>query len=119
MKPLRFPKKLRIPRPGRAGYTATFIGLTEADGTATWNITQKGKLVGRMYEGSAYGWGRPRFSLTKLVWAGPFPMDSSDPKSPNYGMCFDGGPFSSYQECLEAFAKSADRLTEWRRTNAG
>lgn len=110
-RPKSFPKRLRVGR-----FTAMFRGV---DGpVARWEIYFEGKVVGVMHEGDAYGWGKPCFSLNRLVWAGPFPEDCSDSRSPNYGMCFDGVAFGSYRECLEAFVKSATRLMDWRRKHA-
>lgn len=107
-------------------YTATFDAVSErfpgdALACATWTITRVvgslAQVVGSLSESDAYGWGRPCFCLSKLVWAGRFPVGADDPKSQNYGMLFDGVAFESYEKALEAFARAADRLIEWRQRN--
>lgn len=115
-RPTRFPKSLR-----NGAYTATFLGIKDerfpgdALASAQWEIKRRGEVVGYMYEGSAYGWGRPHSSMNKLVWAGRQPEGASDPRSPDYGILFDQGPSDSYVEALAKFARAADRLIKWRK----
>src|SRR5512135_697603 len=91
----KFPMRLK-----HGAYTATFEGVKnerypgDPIGTAQWEIKRGGKVVGHMYEGTAYGWGRPHSSMNPLVWAGKIPEGSSDPRSPDYGIAFDQGPAS-------------------------
>lgn len=81
-----------------------------------WTITHGGQAVGAMYEGPAYP-GRVWCSMSKLVWSGEIPDGASDPKSPNYGICFDIGPRDSHEEALRAFVAAAKRLRAWRARN--
>jgi hypothetical protein len=111
--PTSFPKSLR-----HGGYTATFQGIRNpgtAHASAVWEIKHGRQIVGEMFDGSSYGWGRPHISTRKLTWAGPLPSGTSDPRSPHYGWSFDLGPFDSYKEAMERFAKHADRLINWRK----
>src|SRR5512143_1659427 len=113
-RPASFPKRLK-----HGLYTATFKGIDERFpgdklGSAHWKITRRGKEVGTMHEGTAYGWGRPTSTMRQLVWAGKIPEGSSDPRSPDYGIAFDQGPADSYEDALEKFARAADKLIEWR-----
>lgn len=113
--PSGFPTTLRL-----GAYTATFEGILHpntAQASALWLIKRGGKVVGRMFDGSSYGWGRPHSSMRELVWGGRSPEGASSPKSPDYGMTFDQGPSDSYQEALANFARSADRLIDWRRAH--
>ena len=111
--PGAFPKKLR-----QGSYTATFLGIENPNtvqATAQWEIKRGRDVVGLMHEGWSYGWGKPTISTRKLTWAGPLPPGTSDPKSPYYGWTFDLGPFDSYKEAMQRFAKHADRLINWRK----
>jgi hypothetical protein len=92
-------------------YTAT-LHPQLVDQLFVWNIERDGVLVGCMYEGGMYD--RPYALLTKLLWAGPFPLDCTSPKSPNYGIHFDIGPQPTREECLAKFVAAADRLIAWR-----
>lgn len=114
-RPKSFPKKLK-----HGAYTATFQGLDKERFpgdtlvSAHWKITRRGKEVGTMHEGSAYGWGRPTASMTQLVWSGVIPPGASDSRTSEYGIAFDTSPHDSYAETLAAFARAADRLIKWR-----
>jgi hypothetical protein len=114
-----------LPKRMRFGlYTATFKGIEGREHAhARWEIQHAGVTVGDMFDGNTYGWGRPHCSMTRLVWAGAFPKDASDPRSKNYGMTFDTGPTDAnlysgrdaYKAALAQFATNADRLMRWRR----
>lgn len=114
-RPSKFPKTLR-----HGLYTATFQGIKDERfpgdslASAQWEIKRRGKVVGYMYDGRSYGWGRPHSSMNRLVWAGKHPEGASDARSPNYGILFDQGPSDSYAEALATFARAADRLIKWR-----
>lgn len=82
---------------------------------ARWLIHRAEVLVGKMFDGPVYGWGRPHCSLSKLVWSGDMPPGCCDSRSVNYGMHFDVGPQESYEDALRIFAARADRLIAWRR----
>lgn len=108
---------VHVPRRVQAGeYRAYLRRFEDHDGTAVWDIYRRRVLVGRMYDGPAYGWGRPSASMNALVWSGlGLPPGHSDPKSlQNYGAHFDTGPEHGHRACLKAFAKRADRLIAWR-----
>ena len=114
-RPKSFPKRLR-----HGLYTATFKGIDERFpgdklASARWTITRRGKEVGTMHEGSAYGWGRPTSTMRQLVWGGTLPPGASDSRTAEYGISFDQQPAASHAEALANFARAADRLIEWRR----
>jgi hypothetical protein len=114
-RPKTFPKRLQ-----HGLYTATFKGINERFpgdplASAHWKITRRGKEVGTMHEGSAYGWGRPTSTPRQLVWGGVQPPGASDSRTSEYGLTFDQGPADGYAEALAKFAKAADRLIEWRQ----
>lgn len=99
-RPTSFPKRL-----SHGLYTATFKGIDERFpgdtlASAHWKITRRGKEVGTMHEGSAYGWGRPTSTMRQLVWGGKQPPGASDSRTPEYGLTFDQGPADSHAEGL-------------------
>jgi hypothetical protein len=107
------PKRLK-----HGDYIATFEGITHAGtahASAKWKITRRGKEVGTMHEGSAYGWGRPTATTRQIVWGGVIPPGASDPRTLEYGIAFDIGPHDSHKATLAAFARAADRLIAWRK----
>lgn len=85
--------------------------------THAWQITRQGVAVGKMFFGGAYP-NRYRCSLTELVWSGPLPDGCESPKSPHYGIHFDGEPHAKAEEALADFAQRADRLIAWRAEHA-
>lgn len=122
--PARWRRAQRVYTVG--GYTATLRKIPDHemprfrdDFTLRWDIAdQDGVAVGSLFEDRAYGWGRVRYSLTKLVWSGPLPKGVSDPRSEHYGMAFDGGPFDGHETALRAFVQAAERLKAWRRSQS-
>lgn len=101
-------------------YTAVLVKDEEGPWgwESTWEIRcREGHVVGKMFQGGGSYGEQPRCSLTKLVWSGQIPPGASDPKSPNYGICFDIGPQDTREQALQAFAKAADRLIAWRLNN--
>lgn len=116
-RPTQVPERLE-----HGAYVATLSGTDERFPgdpltTISWEIKTWNCVVGSLWISDAYGWDKPCFSISKLVWSGRFPNDSSDPKSENYGMCFDGVAFPSLEAALEEFARRADRLIAWRRNH--
>lgn len=113
-----------LPKRIRHGlFTATFKEIVErwpGDplGSGLWIIKHAGTVVGKMFAGGAYPWNTPHCSMRELVWSGPWPEGASDPRSRDYGMCFDTGPEASHRDALAAFAAKADRLMQWRREHA-
>jgi hypothetical protein len=109
------PKRLK-----HGDYVATFTGLDKPRFpgdtlvSAHWKITRRGKEVGTMHEGRAYGWGRPTATMRQLVWSGTIPPGASDSRTPEYGIAFDTGPHEGHKATLAAFARAADRLIAWR-----
>lgn len=106
------PKRLK-----HGDYVATFVEIAHpgtSHASAKWKITRRGKEVGTMHEGSAYGWGRPTTTMRQLVWSGVMPPGESDPRTPEYGIGFDQGPSDSHVTAIAKFAKAADRLIAWR-----
>jgi len=85
----------------------------------TWTITREGVEVGQMFQGGG-GYGeRPHCSISKLVWSGEMPARSWDPRSPEYGLCFDIGPQDTRELALAEFGRRADRLIAWRAARTG
>lgn len=105
-------------------YTATLEAIEQSNDlvayeSARWIIRREDLVVGKMFDGRTYGWGRPHCSMTELLWSGPLPEDCADSRSPHYGIHFDTGPEDSHEAALARFAKNADRLTAWRRKQQG
>jgi len=83
-----------------------FTGEMEIADLAEWS---------KKRDGGCPPWGQSTFTLTPLVWAGPWPKGY--PKNPEGALVFDGGPFDSHQATLDKFAAQADALIAWRERN--
>lgn len=110
MKLDEFPKEIHC-----GEYIATLRGILDPGPlqSVVWDI--KREEIATMFEGPAYGWGKPTISIRPLVWSGKWPPGASDPRSPYYGWLFDIGPSNSYQEAMQKLAHHADRLIAWRK----
>lgn len=109
------------PREVIHGYYLARVSLEEQTPwgvCTTWTITRDGVKVGQMFQGTG-GYGeRVWASMTALVWSGKMPERSWDSRSPEYGLCFDTGPFDTQDLALADFARRADRLIAWRAAHA-
>lgn len=80
-----------------------------------WTVRdEEGEEVGQMYETTAYGDVSVMCTLTKMTWIGRMPPGICDSRTEHYGLHFDVGPVAAHQEALDAFARRADRVRDWR-----
>ena len=115
-RPSAFPLCIRYGR-----YTAHFMGADkerfEGDPivSATWEIRRGQELLGRMFDGPAYGWKRPHASLDPVRWIYLPPAGVGYPRDPNAVNWHDLGPLPEtdrdpYFVLLKAFAKRCDYI---------